>query len=241
MRSGSAPGPNGVSWAAYRDQLDQHIATLTTRLADGTWQPGPCRPAALDVGDKTISITIPNVEDRIVHRAMRACIEPILDSAAYPEWMFGWRPRRGRVDALDYASRYLATDPSRWVADVDVAAATAGMRLESAVDALARWINDGSFLQLARRALAALPEPLAPGSGLTPMLTNLRLLPVDECLVDLPIIRVTDNYAVFTATHAEAEAAFVRVTDALSAAGLRANARKSKVWQPNPEDLFLAG
>ena len=81
----------------------------------------------------------------------------------------------------------------------------------------------------------------APGSGLTPMLTNLRLLPADEHLGDLPIVRVTDNYAVFASDRQEAETAFVRVTDALAVAGLHPNPRKSKVWQPNLEDLFLAG
>src|SRR5262249_34959119 len=65
-RATGAPGPDGISWAIYRDGLDQHITDLAARLAAGVWQPGPCRLAALDAGDKTITIAIPNVEDRIV-------------------------------------------------------------------------------------------------------------------------------------------------------------------------------
>ncbi|MEW9518139.1 hypothetical protein [Streptomyces tubercidicus] len=42
-------------------------------------------------------------------------------------------------------------------------------------------------MTLLRRILRTLPDPLAPGSGLNPMLTNLRMTPVDAQLEDLSV------------------------------------------------------
>lgn len=241
MRAASTPGADGVTWKAYRDHLDARLADLASRLKSGTWQPAPLVVADLAIAEKIVTVVIPTVEDRIVHRAIRSCAEPILNVVAYPDWMFGWRPGRSRVDALTYAAGLSPAGAPAWVADVDVAAATRGGTVDQAVGWLARWIHDGTFLGVVRRALGALPSPLAPGCGLTPMLTNLRLLPVDRQLDELAVVRVTDNYAVLCPDRTSAADAQARIVAALAAVDLRPNLTKSKIWQPNLEDLFLAG
>lgn len=240
MRTGSSPGADGVTWRAYRDGLDSRLATLARRLRDGTWRPGPVRVITWPSDGKQLTTAIPTVEDRIIHRAVRNCLEPILEAYVYPEWMFGWRPRRTRLDAIVYALRYWENE-QLWVADVDVATATSGGEVGDVVGWVARWVHDGGFLRIVRQALAGLPSPLAPGSGLTPLLTNLRLAPVDAQLGHLNVVRVTDNYAVLCPSRPAAEFAYRHVVEALATAGLAPNRRKSKVWQPNPEDLFLGG
>ncbi|MGI5337690.1 hypothetical protein ACQEVS_09970 [Streptomyces sp. CA-181903] len=154
--------------------------------------------------------------------------------------MFGWRRRAGRPLAIAAAAGHLAAGRV-WVADIDVAAATRGVTLEQAVTSVARFIHDGTLLALLRRILTALPNPLAPGSGLTPMLTNLRMAPADHALADLEVVRLTDNYTAFCATHAEVETAWQRIVDALAAHGMSPAPAKSKIWRPNPEDLYAAG
>lgn len=64
------------------------------------------------------------------------------------------------------------------------------------------------MLALLRRILDALPDPLAPGSGLSPMLTNLRMTPVDQQMAGQTAVRMTDNYTLFTPTEPEAELAY---------------------------------
>jgi RNA-directed DNA polymerase len=236
----AAPGADGITWRQYRHGFDERIVGLAGRLHQGTWRPGPVRVAAWPSWGKRLTVAILSVEDRVVHRALRYAAEPVLTHDAYPPWMFGWRPRAGRVEAVAAATAHLSAGRP-WVADLDVAAATADARLEETVDWLARWISDGTFLRLARHALAGLPDPLAPGSGLTPMLTNLRLSRADERLIGLTVVRLTDNYTAFCRTRAEADRAFVDITAALAACGLEPNPAKSKVWRPNPEDLYLAG
>lgn len=240
MRHSGSPGADCVTWAQYRHDLNHRLTNLAARLADGSWTPGPLRTLVLPTWGKDITMTIPTVEDRIVHRSLREAAEPVLVADAYPDWMYGWRPRAGRLDALSVAADHLAAGRT-WVADLDVAGSTRGADLEALLDELARWISDGTYLRLIRTALEYLPTPLDSGSGLTPMLTNLRLLPVDQQLTELPILRVTDNYTVFCTDRDHAEAAADRVTAALAACGLQPHPSKSHVWQPNPEDLYLAG
>lgn len=240
MRTASSPGADSVTWHDYRVGFRDRLAHLAARLRVGSWRPGPIRQITWPSADKHLYVTIPTVEDRIVHRAIRRCIEPILEARAYPDWMFGWRPRRGRIQALAYAQKRGITSPC-WVADIDIAQATAGGTVEQAVGWLAQWIHDGSFLATVRHALNGLPSPLAPGSGLSPLLTNLRLLRIDHALTNVTVIRVTDNYVIFCAGHLHAHRAFDYLVQVLSAHGLKPSPTKSKVWCPNLEDLFLAG
>jgi hypothetical protein len=240
MRTTSSPGADGVTWHDYRVGLRDRLAHLATRLRDGSWRPGPVRQITWPSADKHLCVTIPTVEDRIVHRAIRRCVEPILEARAYPEWMFGWRPGQGRIDALTYAQQRGITSPW-WVADIDIAHATTGGTVDHAVSWLAQWIHDGSFLATVRHALDGLPSPLAPGSGLSPLLTNLRLLRIDHALTDLTVVRVTDNYVIFCTDHLDAYRAFDYLAEVLYAHGLEPSPTKSKVWRPNLEDLFLAG
>lgn len=241
MRHSGSPGADGITWAQYRHSLDTRITALAARLRDRTWTPGPARVLVIPSWGKTLPLAIPTAEDRIVHRAARLAAEPVLEATgAYPAWMYGWRPRAGRVEALTAATAHLAAGRT-WVADLDVAAATSGATAEQALSWVARWVSDGSFLRLIQLITASLPAPLSPGSGLTPLLTNLRLCPADEQLTGLAVIRFTDNYTAFCSSRREAGDAAARITAALATAGLRPNQAKSRIWQPNPEDLYLAG
>ncbi len=181
MRTMSSPGADGMTWREYRVGFRDRLADLAARLRKGSWRPGPVRQISWPSADEERCVAIPTVEDRIVHRAIRRCVEPILEAHAYPDWMFGWRPGRGRIQALAYAQQRGTTSPC-WVADIDIARATAGGTVDEAVGWLAEWVHDGSFLATVRHALDGLPAPLAPGSGLSPLLTNLRLLRIDHAL-----------------------------------------------------------
>lgn len=242
MRRASAPGADGISWAAYRQGLRERLTELGQRLNGGVWEPGPLREVAITAyTGKVFAAVVPTVEDRIVHRAMRTAVEPILEHGVLAEWVSGFRPGRNRITALRQADAHVATG-RRWVADVDVAGASEGSTVEELVTWLAHYVTDGSFLAVFRRALSGLPTPLVPGSGLWPVLFHLRLARVDAQLGGLAVVRFADNYAAFAPDAGTAEAAYGRLTQALAAVGLHPNDRKSGLRPPhlaNPEDLFL--
>jgi len=240
MRRQSSPGADGVSWANYRQGLRERIEALSRALTTGSWRPGPVRPVVVTTyTGKPMTVLIPTVEDRIVQRALRTAVEPVLEAGAFAPWVSGFRPGRNRITAIRDVAAHLAAGFS-YVADLDVAQVSAGSTAAEVTDWLARYVSDGTFLACFRTALTALPEPLAPGSGLAPLLINLRLSRVDALLGGMAVVRFADNYCVFTTSRPAARAAFERVTAALATAGLRPHPGKSQIRSsPNPEDLFL--
>ncbi|MFJ2744800.1 reverse transcriptase domain-containing protein [Streptomyces sp. NPDC087440] len=239
MGRAGAPGADGMTWKEFRQDLPARITALSAALAAGSWTPGPPRVKEFDAWGKQHVVTIPTVTDRIVHRAVRNAIEPVLERDAYPSWMFGWHRRAGRPLAIAAADRHMR-EGRTWVVDIDIAAASHGVSLDEALTSVARFVHDGTLLALLCRILAALPDPLAPGSGLSPMLTNLRMTPVDQQLTH-PAVRMTDNYTLFCTSRREAEAAWHELTDLLTEHGMRPALAKSKIWRPHPEDLYAAG
>ncbi len=240
MRRCSAPGADGMSWAAYRRGLADRIAALSAALREGSWRPGPLRPVdIITYTGKRFTAVIPTAEDRIVHRAMRAAVEPVLEERALADWVSGYRPGRNRITALRAAMAHL--DAGRVaVADVDTEKVSAGCTAQDVTGWLAAYIADGTFLSRFLTALSALPEPVVPGTGLAPLLINLRLSRVDARLGGLAVVRFADNYCAFAATAASASAAFAVIGEALAAEGLRPHPGKSRIRvSANAEDLFL--
>jgi len=222
--------------------MRDRLVDLGHRLRTGAWEPGPLREVAIRAYPcKVFTAVVPTVEDRIVHRAMRAALDPILEASVLADWVSGFRPTRNRITALRQAEVHVA-EGRAWVADIDVAAASEGGTVDELVAWLAEHVTDGSFLAVFRRVLTGLPAPLVPGSGLWPVMFHLRLAKVDAELGGLSVVRFADNYTAFTPDPRTAELAYDRITAALTTVRLRPSPRKSWLRPPHlasPEDLFL--
>ena len=240
MRRCSAPGADGVSWADWRSGMRERITALSAALREGTWRPGPLRPVTItNYMGKTFPVFIPTTTDRIVHRAMRAAVEPILEARVLADWVSGYRPGRNRISSVRAAAAHLAAGRT-FVADTDVRQASAGTTAGQVTSWLAAYISDGTFLDRFGTALAGFPEPLVPGTGLWPVLFNLRLSRVDARLGGLRVVRFADNYCAFTPSQAEACAAASVIAAALADEGLAPHPGKSQIRAAaNAEDLFL--
>jgi RNA-directed DNA polymerase len=241
-RRASAPGADGMTWQTLRRHADRLLPRLAQQLAEGTWRPGPVRAITIPTyTGKQMDTFVPTALDRVVHRALRNAIEPVLEAHAFQDWVSGFRPRRNRITALRHAIAYHEAG-LRWAADLDIASVSDGAHLEEVIDWHAQHIKDGTFLARLRTALAALPHPIAPGSGLAPLLINLRLSQVDRNVAWLPIVRFADNYVAFASNHDEAHQAFHAISDALLGLRLYPNGAKSRIRADvHVEDLFLIG
>lgn len=239
-RRGSSPGVDRMTWRELRQRARVLLPDLATRIAVDMWCPSPCRLVTVPTySGKQMSTAIPTVVDRLVHRALRNAAEPVLEAHAFADWVSGYRPGRNRLTALRQANAYLEAGYG-WVCDIDAARVSEGVFVDEAVDWFAEHIQDGTFLRLVSTALDALPSPVIPGSGLAPMLINLRLSHVDRHLRGMRVVRFGDNYCAFAATHDEAMKSWWRISDALRAARLEPNAEKSRIRRrANADDLFL--
>ncbi|CRK55203.1 Retron-type RNA-directed DNA polymerase [Alloactinosynnema sp. L-07] len=241
-RRTSAPGADRMTLGELRRRASELLPRLAEQLAEGTWRPGPVREVAFPTyTGKSMTVCVPMMIDRLVHRALRNAIEPIMETQVLADWVSGYRPRRNRITALRHAAAHVEAG-LRAVADVDVASVSEGATVEQVVDWCALHVHDGTFLDRVRTALAAMPYPIAPGSGLAPLLINLRLSRPDALLGGLRVVRFADNYAAFAADETEAHVAFTVIAEALAQCGMRPNESKSRVrTHANVEDLFLIG
>jgi len=97
-RRASAPGVDGMTWGQLRHEAGHMLPRLAQQLADGTWRPGPVREVAIPTyTGKHIHTFIPPVLDRLVNRALRNAIEPVLEDRAFLDWVSGFRPGRNRL------------------------------------------------------------------------------------------------------------------------------------------------
>ncbi|MFJ8043819.1 reverse transcriptase domain-containing protein [Kitasatospora sp. NPDC096147] len=240
MRRGGSAGADGVSWAQFRVGMPGRLEALAQQLRAGTWSPSPVREVEITAyTGKVFPAVIPTTADRVVQRAMRNAIEPVLERRALANWVSGYRAGRNRITALRDAQRHLGTG-RQWVADVDVRQTSAGSSAEEVTGWLAEHVADGPFLRCFRSVLEPLPYPIVPGTALAPLLINLRLSRVDALLTGHRVVRFADNYCFFCSTETEARQAMAAVSRALAECGLEPHPGKSQIRDGvNAEDLFL--
>ncbi|MFH1467216.1 MAG: reverse transcriptase domain-containing protein [Pseudomonadota bacterium] len=136
-----------VAWLLFR--REEVVADLAARLAAGTWEPAGYE--IVRVRDpKPRAIARAPIEDRVVHAAVVACLEPVLYRGLRPE-AFACRPgfgtHRAVLRLLDLMRRHrfaLHLDICAYFPSIDVAILRA---------LLARRVRDAPFLEVVDRIL----------------------------------------------------------------------------------------
>lgn len=110
--------------AAFEWDIEHQLASIGEALRNGSWQPGGYRQFEL-VERKRRVISVAPFADRVVHHALMAVVEPILDAHMYPH-SYACRLGKGTHTAVDWyqrqARRYayaLKLDLSRYFASID--------------------------------------------------------------------------------------------------------------------------
>jgi len=121
LRKDAAPGVDGVTWAAYGDDLDARLLDLQDRVQRGSYHPQPVRRVHIPKGDgRTRPLGIPSLEDKIVQQAARMLLEPIYERD-FVGFSYGFRPGRSQHQALD-ALAVAISRKVNWVLDADIRA-----------------------------------------------------------------------------------------------------------------------
>jgi RNA-directed DNA polymerase len=103
-----APGVDGVTFAAIEASgLEKWLAGLREELVTRTYRPAPVRRVMIPKpGGGERPLGIPTIRDRVAQTAAKLMLEPIFE-ADFEESAYGYRPRRGAVDAVKEAHRLI--------------------------------------------------------------------------------------------------------------------------------------
>jgi retron-type reverse transcriptase len=122
-----APGPDGQTTDALREQWPIVYPKLCAALLDGSYRPGEIRRAMIPkAGGGRRGLGIPNVVDRVVQEAIRQVLEPAYEPTFSPS-SHGFRPGRSCHTAVAEASEHLK-DSYGWVVDSKIPGAVQSVR-----------------------------------------------------------------------------------------------------------------
>src|SRR6266536_2887150 len=120
IRPKAAPGVDGVTWAAYGQDLEANLQDLHRRLHAGSYRAMPSRRAYIPKADGRLRpLGIASLEDKIVPRAVVEVLNAIYETD-FLGFSYGFRPGRGPHDALDALSAGIWVKKVNWVLDADI-------------------------------------------------------------------------------------------------------------------------
>ncbi len=120
IRPKAAPGVDGVTWAAYGQDLEANLQDLHRRLHAGSYRAKPSRRAYIPKADGRLRpLGIASLEDKIVQRAVVEVLNAIYETD-FLGFSYGFRPGRGPHDALDALSAGIWVKKVNWVLDADI-------------------------------------------------------------------------------------------------------------------------
>src|SRR5712671_2057273 len=160
-----APGVDGMTFAQIEAAgLEAWLASLREELALKTYQPQPVRRVTIPKpGGGERPLGIPTIRDRVAQTAAKLMLEPIFE-ADFEESAYGYRPRRGAVDAVKEVHRLICrryTD----VVDADLSRYFDTIPHDELLKSVARRLVDRHVLQLIKLWLKAPIEEQDDGNG----------------------------------------------------------------------------
>jgi RNA-directed DNA polymerase len=114
-----APGADGQSLAEFESDLGNNLYKIWNRMSSGTYFPPPVRAVEIPKphGGGVRILGVPTVADRVAQTVAAMALEARTESI-FHEDSYGYRPRRGALDAL--AKCRLRCQKKNWVLDLDV-------------------------------------------------------------------------------------------------------------------------
>jgi RNA-directed DNA polymerase len=120
IRPQAAPGVDGVTWAAYGQDVEANLQDLHARLHSGRYRASPSRRVYIPKADgRQRPLGIATLEDKIVQRAVVEVLNAIYEED-FTGFSYGFRPGRDPHHALDALAAGILRKNVNWVLDADI-------------------------------------------------------------------------------------------------------------------------
>jgi RNA-directed DNA polymerase len=241
-RNGGAPGIDGVTIEEFESRLPEELRRLKKDIESWTYEPSPVRRVEIPKsgGSGMRKLGIPCVRDRVLHSALKAVLEPLLDPV-FSKNSYGFRPGKNQRQAVEAAQRIVQSG-KEYVVDLDLASFFDRIHHDRLVYRLGLFVPDNRILRLVGMILRSgimedgivkpTPEGSVQGSPLSPLLSNVVLDELDKELErrGLEFCRFADDSNIFVKSQKAAERVMLSVTKYIeNKLKLVVNREKSKV------------
>jgi RNA-directed DNA polymerase len=119
-RQDGAPGIDGATGKAYKENLEANLKSLLDRIKSGSYQAPAVRRTYIPKADGTKRpLGIPTFEDKVAQRAIAMVLEAVYEQDFLP-CSYGFRPKRSAHMALRQIYEATTVRQQYWVLDVDI-------------------------------------------------------------------------------------------------------------------------
>ena len=186
LKTGKAPGIDGVSVLRYGENLEENLKNLVERMKAKKYRPQPVKRVLIPKPGKKEKrkLGLPTVEDKLVQLVMKKILEAVF-AQDFLDCSYGFRPKRNCHQAVNRLDKLVMTTPVNYVVDVDIEKFFDNVSHYWLLRCLEERTNDPNFLLLVRRFLKAgvweegkiLPskEGTPQGGVISPVLSNIYL------------------------------------------------------------------
>jgi group II intron reverse transcriptase/maturase len=250
IRKDAAYGVDRISAAEYEANLEENIRQLVERLKRKSYRAKLVRRHYIPKGEGQMrALGIPATEDKLLQLAVKRLLEAIYEEDFLP-CSYGYRPRKGALEAVDQLTVKLQFGRYRYVVEADIKGFFDNISHEWMMRMLAERIDDQAILRLIKKWLKAgvldtdgqviRPEGGTPQGGIiSPLLANVYLHYVLDlwfakvfrrsCRGEAFLVRYADDFVCGLETEEDAQGFYKELEERLKKFGLEVAAAKTRV------------
>lgn len=254
LNANAAPGPDGMTVAAYAEGLEDRIDDLWDRMVRGSYRASPARRVMIPKPNgKTRPLGIANVEDRVVQTAISMALQPIYEQD-FLDFSHGFRPGRSTKGAIRELQQTIDAGWTTVVFEADIKGFFDNLDHGWLRKFLGHRVADGGLMRLIGKVLTSgvvedgrvtRSKKGAPQGGpLSPLLANVYLHYVLDlwfdrrfrrsCAGRAHMVRYADDFVVCFERHEDAERLRHELAERLAAFELELESDKTRLIAFDP-------